>query len=552
MLIPWFMMSWMTWSPAEAETLSLGIRPANSSSVEQAARLHTEFRAIMNSREQLHAQWEEDAYCGALGLVDCLLSRGSDAGVELAIGGELVGSNAPRLHLSFVDVTTETLVLTLVLGVPGGTTGGDEILDLDDDGLREAQAVGEERSSQDGDSDAAELTGFGEDLVQVLIAVVENNLTALQTIRSDGAKAVGLMDDAIQEQKGAVQADLQRLVGAHWELEVSALMEPLAFEKVKERDDMDRPEWQKLGMESADEYLAKEQSGLTLEQWREKYDQVSWSESQSGLLGTRVIRPVVGVGWYSHDLVYDGRYLLDSADLEWQASRAWHGREAGLGAEVGLWLGMGLPHRGSSSAGDEMEADPFDEAMEGDDWDEIESSPPPSSSSSRAKNMEVNVGFGVAPASYTTQVELEIPGDSAYDPQIDEALNLDLIFGARLLYYPSILKPFRPVLGGGVRAIVGPPTPDRLLPTESASLPALPGSIVGSIELMGGFDWVLNPAHPNRFLSVWIPVGLGVMGQSGSVYEAGDVTLLTADPVRTNPRLTVGLELGFGVRISRR
>ena len=120
--------------------------------------------------------------------------------------------------------------------------------------------MGEERSSQDGDSDATELTGFGEDLVQVLIAVVENNLTALQTIRSDGAQAVGLMDDAIQEQKGAVQADLQRLVGAHWELEVSALMEPLAFEKVTERDDMDRPEWQKLGMESADEYLAKEQS----------------------------------------------------------------------------------------------------------------------------------------------------------------------------------------------------------------------------------------------------------------------------------------------------
>ena len=143
--------------------------------------------------------------------------------------------------------------------------------------------------------------------------------------------------------------------------------------------------------------------------------------------------------------------------------------------------------------------------------------------------MEVNLGFGVAPATYTTQVELEIPGDAAYDPQIDEALNVDLIFGARLLYYPSILKPFRPVLGGGVRAIVGPQTPDRLLPTESASLPALPGSIVGSIELMGGFDWVLNPAHPNRFLSVWIPVGLGVMGQSGSVYEAGEVALLTVD-----------------------
>ena len=98
MLIPWFTMSWMTWSLAEAETLSLGIRPANSSSVEQAARLNTGFRAIMNSREQLHAQWEEDAYCGALGLVDCLLSRGSDAGVELAIGGELVGSN----HRGFI------------------------------------------------------------------------------------------------------------------------------------------------------------------------------------------------------------------------------------------------------------------------------------------------------------------------------------------------------------------------------------------------------------------------------------------------------------------
>ena len=48
----------------------------------------------------------------------------------------------------------------------------------------------------------------------MLIAVVENNLTALQTIRSDGAQAVGIMDDAIQEQQGSVQADLQRLVGA--------------------------------------------------------------------------------------------------------------------------------------------------------------------------------------------------------------------------------------------------------------------------------------------------------------------------------------------------
>ena len=120
-------------------------------------------------------------------------------------------------------------------------------------------------------------------------------------------------------------------------------MQPLAFEKVKERDDMDRPEWQKLGMESADEYLAREQSGLTLEQWREKYDQVSWSESQSGLLGTRVIRPVVGLGWYSHELVYDGMYLLDSADLEWQASRAWHGREAGLGPELAYGSGWACP-----------------------------------------------------------------------------------------------------------------------------------------------------------------------------------------------------------------
>ena len=169
-------MSWMTWSWAEADTLSLGIRPANSSSQEQAERLNTEFRAIMNSREQLRAQWQEDAHCGALGLVDCLLSRGSDAGVDLAVGGEFVGANTPRLHLSFVDVSTETLVLTLALGVPGGTVGGDDLRDLDDVGLSDANAVGEDRDQlvETGVSDG--FTGFGEDLVQVLIAVVETTL----------------------------------------------------------------------------------------------------------------------------------------------------------------------------------------------------------------------------------------------------------------------------------------------------------------------------------------------------------------------------------------
>ena len=147
---------------------------------------------------------------------------------------------------------------------------------------------------------------------------------------------------------------------------------------------------------------------------------------------------------------------------------------------------------------------------------------------------------------------LEIPGDSAYAPQIDEALNIDLNFGARLFYYPSLLRRLRPLFGGGFRAIVGPETPERLLPTESALLPGLPGSAVGFIELIGGFDWVLNPAQPDRFLSVWIPVGLGVLGQQGTVYEAGDVSLMAVDEDRANPRLTVGLEMGVGMRKSRR
>ena len=121
---------------------------------------------------------------------------------------------------------------------------------------------------------------------------------------------------------------------------------------------------------------------------------MSWSDSRSGLLGTRTLRPVLGVGWYSHELLYDGSYVLDSADLEWQGSRAWNGRESGLGAEFGLWFGMGLPGLGGSESDSRTDDDdPFDDPMEMDDLDEAEPSPSPPSSSNTAKNMELNLGL---------------------------------------------------------------------------------------------------------------------------------------------------------------
>ena len=154
------------------------------------------------------------------------------------------------------------------------------------------------------------------------------------------------------------------------------------------------------------------------------------------------------MGWYSHELLYDGSYVLDSADLEWQGSRAWHGRESGLGAEFGLWFGMGLPGLGGSESDSRTDdGDPFDDPMEMDDLDEAEPSPSPPSASNTAKKLELNLGLGISPANYTTRVALEIPGDSAYAPQIDEALNIDLNFGARLFYYPSLLRRLRPLFG---------------------------------------------------------------------------------------------------------
>ena len=60
---------------------------------------------------------------------------------------------------------------------------------------------------------------------------------------------------------------------------------------------------------------------------------------------------------------------------------------------------------------------------------------------------------------------------------------------------------------------------------------------------MGGFDWVLNPAI--RSFSIGLDSDrLGVMGQSGFVYEAGDVTLLTADRFNQS-KANGGPEIGF-------
>ena len=155
------------------------------------------------------------------------------------------------------------------------------------------------------------------------------------------------------------------------------------------------------------------------------------------------------------------------------------------------------------------------------------------------------MGVGISPATYTTHVTLEIPGDSAYDPQTDESGILDVTLGARLLTVPRPMADLRPVLGGGFRYMMGPATPDTQLPTESAFLPPFAGNHLGLIEAIGGIEYT---TAGGRDLTAWVPVGLGLLGGTGQTYEAGETDLLTVDRDRSSARISVGIELGVGVR----
>jgi hypothetical protein len=107
------------------------------------------------------------------------------------------------------------------------------------------------------------------------------------------------------------------------------------------------------------------------------------------------------------------------------------------------------------------------------------------------------------------------------------------------------MQDLRPVLGGGIRYLVGNGTPSNNAPTESAFLPIFEGSTLGLVEAIAGIE---TTTRGGQDLTAWIPVGFGLIGSGGDTYQAGEVDLLTADRDRSNPLISVGVEIGIGIR----
>jgi len=341
--------------------------------------------------------------------------------------------------------------------------------------------------------------GLGDDLVQLLIGVVTEDVVPLEELRLDMGEAIPA------EEWDAVEGALQHRLPERWELRLKNLLEPVALEKIAVAD-VDRsklPPWQQLGMEP-DEYGLFQASGMSIEEWRDEYGDGSWVHQVQGRQGQVIIRPVLGVGLSAHSTLYEGWYMQEGSPLAWTASSAWHGRTAGPGADLALWLGFGL-----------------------------------------SKNLELDIGVGLAPTTYTTRVQLEIPGDTAYDPQENETTAMDLAFGVRLLAAPRPMQDLRPVFGGGIRTFIGPGTPSNNQPTESAFMEDFSGSRLGFVEAIGGLEYTTEGGLD---LTAWVPVGLGLLGHDGDTFNAGEVDRLTADMERSNPWLSIGIELGLGIR----
>jgi hypothetical protein len=349
-------------------------------------------------------------------------------------------------------------------------------------------------------SPSQEVEALGEDLARLLLGVMTEDIDPLEDLRFDVGEGVS------SEHRLDIEAALQNRLSDAWTLELTRLLEPIALEKIATAD-QDRstlPPWEQIGMEPQ-EYGLYRASGMSLEAWREDFGDGSWQTQVGGRQGRLIIRPTVGVGMLPHASRYDGWYLLEASDTSWTASAAWVGRESGLGADVLMWFGFGL-----------------------------------------TPVLEVDLGIGVAPARYSSSIQLEIPGDAQYDPSADQTTVLDKIVGARVFLVPNPIKSKRPLVGAGLRYLMGPETPEILLPTESSMLPAMAGSQLGLVEFIGGLEL---QTRGGRDLMIAVPVGLGVLGQEGETYEAGNVEAITADRERSSPSLSVGLELGVGFRI---
>jgi hypothetical protein len=463
-MFSWLSLPFLVLSTAHADLLSLGIRGANEDSRALASGLDSELSEAMATRERLQAVRGEPEACGAQTLVACLLDQGLDGAADLAMGGELVAGERPRVLFSVVDVGSENLLFTV------------ELVPL-----------------------AGELQGLGDDMLRLLIGVATEDIDPLEQIRQNTE------EDGTEEAWDRIEDALQHRLPERWELSLLRLMEPLELEKIAVAD-VDRsalPAWEQLGMEP-DEYGLFQASGMSLDEWLDEYGDGSWRSQVQGRSGQIILRPVLGLGLFPHDTIYEGWYLLEASDLAWTASAAWLGRESSVGADLGLWVGFGL-----------------------------------------SPKLELDLGVGFSPATYTTTVQLEIPGDSEYEPQSDSSSAMDIALGARLLVVPRPMQELRPIFGGGLRYLLGPGTPSNNLPTESAFLPSFDGSRLGLVEGIIGIE---KTTQSGLDLTVWVPIGLGLLGHGGETFQAGEADQLTADRERSNPWISVGIELGLGLR----